>query len=292
MTILDTLPGSTPFTYTADELTNEEYHRMLEWLSRSFCHQVFRYGGSGQMLMDRGVSLFSGSTATTLGSDFDELWTARCEGKAFDDVFAVAGPEHLSAAGQRRGKAFDEFKEMVAAEGRREVSADTRDKLLLMWNAVEQNSSAMRLLNSTVQCQRSVFWIDRNGHKRRDRWDGETAETVYDVKTTSSSWSDLAKSFDRFGYFWQAKWYMDSAVNLGFARHRMPFVCVQTVPPYECQVFLPPQELVDAAGPQIDTTLTQIALRRESGEYLPADYGDVKELEVPRWMWPTKEEEA
>lgn len=276
---------SVPLVYESHELGNSEYHSMVEWISRSYAHQVYRYGGTGQKLLEDGVSLFGGSSATTLGSDFDELWEVQASGRDIDDLFAVAPQEVLSAAGQRRGKAFDEWKAEQAKGGKREVSRETYDKLLLMWSSVLANDRAMELLRTTVSCQKSVFWTDRNGHKRRARWDGECPGLVYDVKTTSSSWADLAKSFLNYGYFWQAKWYQDSAYQIGFDAFRMPFVCVQTVPPYECRVWLPPVELVNAAGEQIDRTLDQIALRRETGEYLPADYGREAELVVPAWMW-------
>lgn len=283
MPTLDT--RSTPFVYESHELGNSEYHSMLEWLSRSYVHQVYKYGGTGQKLLEDGVSLFGGSSATTLGSDFDELWEVSAAGRDIDDLFEVAPVDVLSAAGQRRGKAFDEWKAELAKSGKREVSREIYNKLRLMWAAVLANDRAMELLRTTVSCQKSVFWEDANGHKRRARWDGECPDLVYDVKTTSSSWDDLAKSFLNYGYFWQAAWYQDSAYQIGFGTFRMPFICVQTVPPYECRVWVPPVELVDAAGQQIDRTLDQIALRRETGEYLPADYGKEAELVVPAWMW-------
>ena len=65
----------------------------------------------------------------------------------------------------------------------------------------------------------------------------------------------------------------------------MPFVVVQTVPPYECRVFVMPTELVDAARAQIDQTLDAIRLRRETGEYLSADYGEEQEMSFPAWVW-------
>jgi len=155
-----------------------------------------------------------------------------------------------------------------------------------MVEAVYENSSAVELLEITTDLQQSVFFEHKDGHLLKARYDGAiSGDLIYDVKTTSSSWSELAKSFLNFGYFWQAAWYTDSAYAIGYDEFRMPFIVVQTVPPYECQVFYCPDEMVQAARSQIADTLRIIELRRESGEYLPEDYGEVKTLECPAWMW-------
>jgi hypothetical protein len=282
MSILDTLEN--PTVFSAADLSNDEYHRRTDYISRSYAHQIYRHGGCGQALLESGVSLFSGNAGTSFGTLFDELWDIVISGKKIEDLFCLAPESVLSASGQRRGKAFDEWKAEMAAGGKREISRADLEKLRLMLRGVQANTAITDLIDATVETQKSVFWTDAHGHRRRARLDGNTPSLVYDVKTTSSTWPELAKSFLNFGYFWQAHWYVESAMELGYERHRMPFICVQTIPPYEAQVFLPPVELVDAAGEQIKRTLDQIALRRETGEYLPADYSEIKELPVPGWM--------
>jgi len=275
-----------PHSFDADTLSNEDYHRQFpDWISRSTAHQIYRYGGMGQLLLDRGVRLFTGNNATTLGSKFDLLWEMRFQGKAINEVFSVPPASVLSSSGQRRGKPYEQWRDDLKASGGEECSAEDYDRLSLMWEATENNDRAMELLSETTDCQRSVFWIDKAGHKRRARWDGATKELVYDVKTTSSTWEDLAKSFLNYGYFWQASWYGESARAVGYGPFRMPFICVQTVPPYECRVVVPPEEFVDAAWHQIEQTLNLIVLRRETGAYLSEDYGDEQELSCPAWMW-------
>lgn len=285
MTMLDTTDGAKVFS--SADLTPAQYHREFpDYISRSTAHQIYRHGGLGQMLLDEGIPLFTGNAGTSKGSQFDYLWEQRATRNCrIDQLFVMPPASVLTSNGQRRGKAYDEWKAEVAASGQQEASAEDISRMHLMWRACELNQAAMDLLDETTDCQRSVFWTDRRGHKRKALWDGATRELVYDVKTTSSPIGELAKSFLSFGYFWQAGWYSDSAYATGYLPFRMPFICVQTVPPYHCKVVLCPDQMVDEARDQIDRTLDAIALRRETGEYLPEGYGEVCELECPGWMW-------
>jgi hypothetical protein len=238
------------------------------------------------MLLDEGVRLFTGNAGTSKGSQFDYLWEMRAARNArLSDLFVTPPASVLTSNGQRRGKAYEEWSAEQAAAGRQEASEEDLTRMRLMWRACEMNETAMELLGDTIATQQAVFWTDNRGHRRKSLYDGRTPSLVYDVKTTSSDMRDVAKSFLNFGYFWQAAWYTDSAYAIGYSQFRMPFIVVQTVPPYLCQAFVCPDEMVDEARYQIDQTLDAIAIRRDTGEYLPEGYGDLKELECPAWMW-------
>lgn len=275
-----------PVQIDGDSLENESYHRDFpEYHSRGTTHSIFKMGGIAQRHLERGVSLFSGNAGTRKGSQFDYLFEQMVNGKKLEQLFVQPPAEVLTSNGQRRGKAYEQWAQELAANGGMEATAAEVELLRLMRDALLENQSAVDLLDACTDCQRSVFWADRAGHKRKARWDGATKDLVFDVKTTSSQWCDLHKSFDNFGYYWQAGWYSDSAYAVGFEAFQMPFICVQTVPPYECQVVTCPDEFVDRAREQIARTLDLIELRRETGEYLPEDYGVTKQLEIPAWAW-------
>lgn len=263
------------------DLDNSSYHARPE-ISRSYAHQIYRYGGMGQWLLEQGVRLVSPNAGLTKGTQFDLLWEGRVAGRQLADLFVVAPPSVLAADGSRRGKPYQEW---LAQQTGQVITQGEVEALELMWRAVERNDRAMELLRETSDTQRSVFWTDPLGHRRKARFDGQTPELVYDVKTTSSPWDMLHKSFLDYGYTWQASWYRDAAYAIDYGPFRMPFVCVQTVPPYECRVFVVPEELVESAATQIATTLDLIRFRKDTGEYLPADYGQEQELQFPAWAW-------
>jgi len=287
MTMLDT--STLPAVLGKDRLSNDAYHSEKNFYSRSQVHRVFAMGGKSQSLAERGISLFGGNRGTELGSLFDEAWDCLCEGRSIGEWLLTPPASVLTSNGHRRGKDYEAWKEQIRAEGKREANADTVSQINLMIEAVTEHRSAMELLQKTTDLQQSVFFRHKDGHKLKARFDGSVAgDLIYDVKTTSSTWSDLAKSFQKYGYFWQAAWYTDAAYEIGYPEFRMPFIVVQTVPPYECQVFTCPEEMVAAAREEIANTLAVIEIRKETGEYLPEDYGDIKELPCPAWMWKTE----
>lgn len=263
------------------DLDNSAYHARPE-ISRSYAHQIYRYGGRGQYLLERGVRLVGQNQSLTRGTQFDQLWEARASGKSIGDLFVTPPSSVLASDGSRRGKPYTEW----AAQQTAQIATEADLEILeLMWASVELNDRAMELLGDTSDTQRSVFWTDSAGHRRKARFDGQTSSLVYDVKTTSSPWSLLHKSFLDYGYVWQASWYRDAAYAIEYEPFRMPFIVVQTVAPYECSVVTIPEELVEAAASQISTTLDLVRFRKTTGEYLPDDYGAERELEFPAWAW-------
>lgn len=271
-----------PVSLSRRELSNESYHGERDHKSRSYAHQIFRYGGRGQWLLEQGRKLVAMNSGLKIGSWFDAYWEARALGEDTSKLFVVAPKDVLAADGSRRGKAYTDWAKSQTGVI---VTEEDIELLTLMWMGVEACESAVYYLHETSDTQRSVFWVDRNGHKRKARFDGQTSQKVYDVKTTSSQWDQVYKSFLDYGYIWQAAWYSDAAYQIGYEPFAMPFIVVQTVAPFETRVFTMPTEMVDAAREQIDQTLDAIRLRQETGEYLPADYGIETEMKFPGWVW-------
>lgn len=271
-----------PVSLGRRELSNDAYHGEKAFISRSTAHQIFRYGGRGQWLLEKGRRLVGMNAGLKIGSWFDSYWEAKALGEDVSGLFVVAPSDVLAADGSRRGKAYTDW---AKSQSGTIVTQEDIDLLQLMWDGVEQCAAAVFYLHETSDTQRSVFWEDRGGHKRKARFDGQTPSLIYDVKTTSSQWDQVYKSFIDYGYIWQAAWYTDAAYQIGYEPFNMPFIVVQTVPPYETKVFTMPSDMVDAAREQIDQTLDAIRLRKETGEYLPADYGVEQEMTFPAWVW-------
>jgi hypothetical protein len=263
-------------------MANDEYHAHPS-LSRSVVHRF--KSPIVQQFVDRGGSIFGGSAATELGTHFDTAFGATIEKRSLDDVFVSAPRDVLAADGSRRGKAFTEWKQSLAP-GAAEVSSATRSQLSDMILSLSEHKRARELMEQTMSTQTSVFWRDGNGFDRKARADGVTEDLWYDVKTTSSEWRDLYKSFVRFGYHWQAAWYTEAARESGYDKpFRMPFIVIQSGPPYEVKVLTIPDRLVEQASREITETLYEMRRRRETQKYLPEEYGQEEELSVPEYVY-------
>jgi hypothetical protein len=266
-------------------MANETYHSLKGFDGRSFLSAVGKYGGEAQLWMDMGFSLFSGNSATSTGSEFDALITGILEGKPFDTLVVVAPEEVLGANGSRSTKAY---KEWAAQQTALCVTADIKWKYQKMYDSLMGCESAYLLMQQTVRTQRSVFF-EAYGHKLKVRPDAETEHLWWDLKTTSSQWDRLFRSVMDYGYAEQAWLYTEGAMALGYGRFRMPFVFVQTMPPYACRVFTLPDSLVESAGQRLVSIMEEVRLRRSTGVYKPADANDVQELEIPAWAMRTEE---
>lgn len=270
-------------------MSNADYHAANDFDGRSFIWAVKKGGGAAQRWMDQGHRIFEGNTATSLGSDFDWLITKVCEGKSVDDVLTIAPADSLSSNGQRRGKAWDEFKAKCDSEGKIACSDEHYFKLATMADSLLATPPARRLVEETTETQVSVFF-EWNGHRLKVRPDGCTPGCWWDLKSTSANWDELHRSIFTYGYSAQEWLYVRGAMALGMPEFRMPFVFVRSVAPYDCRVFYIPEDVVAEAGRAMERTLEEIRLRRLTGEYLPADHGEITELPIPQWARKEEEE--
>jgi hypothetical protein len=270
-------------------MSNSDYHSQNDFDSRSFLVSVIKYGGPGQQWLDQGRRLFEGNNATSLGSDFDALVTGVCEGRSEDDILAIAGPEVLTSNGQRRGKAWDEFLVRCLSEGKIPCNEEHAFKLRTMLESLLANPAASKCVEETNETQVSVFF-ELNGHRLRVRPDGCTPTYWWDLKTTSAEWDVLFRSIFSYGYGEQEWLYVQAAIALGMDHFRMPFVFVRSSPPFDCKVFYLPEDVVVEAGKRMEQTIEMVRLRRLTGEYMPADHGEITELLIPQWARKQEEE--
>jgi hypothetical protein len=270
-------------------MSNSDYHSQNDFDSRSFVWSVYRYGGAAQKHMDEGHSLFSGNSATSLGSDFDTLVMGLCEGHDVEGMLAVAPESVLGKDGRRAGNAYKEWEADALKQGKIPCNEEYRFKLATMAESLLGCPPARKCVEETTETQVSLFF-ETNGHPVRVRPDGCTPGYWWDLKTTSSSWDQLYRSIFDYGYAMQEALYVRGAMALGLDWHRMPFVFVRSVPPFDCHTFWLPMDVVEEAGKQLDRTLELIRLRRLTGEYMPADHGEITELSIPQWARKQEEE--
>lgn len=268
-------------------IPNSQYHGMREFVSRSYLHAVERSDGESQLWLDKGRSLWNGNSATSLGSQFDELVTGLLEGKQFDDLVTVPPDEVLDARGAKAGTKYKTWaKEQTGVI----CTQDQKDQFLAMWSAMCGHDEVFRqLIRKTNETQISVFF-EVDGHKCKVRPDACTPSVWWDLKTTSHSWDRIYRSVIDYGYDLQAAFFSLAAESLGMDPFKVPFVFVQTTPPYGCRCFTLPDEMVANAKHRVRSALAQIDLRRSTGLYMPLESMEIVELEIPHWALKKEEE--
>lgn len=266
-------------------MSNQAYQAEKDFDSRSFLHTVAKHGGEAQSWIDRGYSFWGGNSATSKGADFDTIITGILGGQKFDDMVVIPPEEVLGSNGSKSTKAY---KEWAAQQAGIICTADQKWQYQKMLDSMRTNDASYVLMQKTIETQVSVFF-EIDGHPLKTRPDACCADMWWDLKTTSQSWDKLFLSARDYGYYEQEWLYVQSAMAIGLPHFRMPFVFVQTMPPYGCKVFYLPTELVEAAGRRMLNTMEEVRLRRSTGMYMPDDANEITELVVPAWA--QKEEE-
>lgn len=273
-------------TVVLTDLSNEAYHGQKAHISRSSAH---RYRGKDGGLSQRfaevyGEPLFAGNSSTTFGTLVDKAFEALLSGRDYRSMIAVPPESVLASNGSRRGKAYEEWRNTLPSDGI-ECNASDFAKLRRIIDSLLEHDAASKLIDAASGSQTSVFWTDENGHKRKARADGTTPDLWFDLKTTSSEFSEILysrsqyNSFARFGYGWQCAWYSDAARAAGWGDFKFPFIVVQNFPPFAVKVLTLKDSYVEKCREEIRETLDMIKTRRDSGLYLPETYGEMEEIE-------------
>jgi hypothetical protein len=255
-------------------------------MSRSFICSCMEGGGEVQQFLEGGNSIFSGNAATSLGSNFDTLLMGVIAGDSLESQLRIPPDEVLGSNGSRSTKAYKEW--AASQKGGVVCSEDEAWKFRRMLDAIRRHESGWGLVSATTATQNSCF-AQIDGHLVKVRPDAETDSLWWDLKTTSSPKSQIPKSVKGFHYGEQEWLYVSVAMQFGLPRFSMPFLFVSTVPPYWVEVYTLPPDYVDECGERMLNAMELIALRRETGEYLPLDHGTVKQLEIPDWVRKTTE---
>jgi hypothetical protein len=248
--------------------------------SRSYLTAVKMGGGEVQRWLDAGKRLRADTKSTSIGTAFDDIVMNILSGKSFDDSVVVPPVDVLAKNGARSGNAYKEWaaeqKGIIVSESEKEVFETMLDHMY-------ENPAARYLLDNTVSTQ-DVGLYELGGLRMKYRPDGVTRELVWDLKTTSKSFSDLARSVLSYGYAEQDFIYQHAAAAVqGLVDFAMPFVFVQTMPPYACRVHTLPQDFVQGVGAQLMSVIEDVVLRQQTGEYLPPASETITELALPQW---------
>lgn len=201
----------------------------------------------------------------------DEAWTARLE-------FA---PESAVTASGQFGKTGEKWLADLPPDriGITRAEADAVDQ---QWAGVCRNPAAVEIIASRVDTEFNVRWW-WDGHLMRCRSDGATPEFWYDLKTTRDPYplKTFRHSVEQYGYDLQSAVYQEAAVAAGWPEHRLAFIVISTVWPHYCHVVRLPPTVIRHARDRVLRYLAEIRQRTEYGHWLPDDYGEITDLEMP-----------
>jgi hypothetical protein len=277
---LDNRNGCTGVEISLD-MGNDEYHAREPWVSRS---KSFRYRGAEGGIHQRYEEkkrkrLFTGNRATSFGTLVDVAFEATAKQIDWRSRCAVPPSSVLASDGSRRGKPFTEWRASLPPESIECSEADF-GMVSDIIEAIREHKAANALLEAVTHPQYSVFLTDENGHERKSRADGVTDAGWFDLKTTSSDWSDLRYSFRRFGYDWQAAWYSHAAFACGWEPFEFKFIVVQSAPPHAVRVIKLPERTIARAASEIAETLDRMRARREADEWIEPSYHEEFVLDI------------
>lgn len=258
----------------------EEYHR---WTGVS-CSQLKSLASSPLEFYARHIA---GEAPPKRSASLDygtllHLWAELGE-ETFWNRVAVPGADVLTPTGQM-GKAA---KEWIATQPADAIVISPSDRAQL-WNQTRQileNSASARLLEESVDREFNVRF-KWQGHDCRCRSDGATEKKWYDLKTTSEADPERSalRIIEKWNYDLQSAMYGEAAIQCGWEPHCMRFIITSNVWPHPCAVVYLPAELQERGRRRCLALLSELKQRREWNSWLPANYGEERELVVPAYM--------
>jgi hypothetical protein len=228
-----------------------------------------------------GIAPAKASDALAFGTLL-HLWGEVGDGLFWPRV-RIAPADVLTATGQF-GKAAKEWQKDLPPDAIPLSPADHKK----LWDQTRQildNDASRRLIEDSVDREFNISW-KWFGHSCRCRVDGATERDFYDFKTTSDVDPQYTfhSSVKKWRYDLQAAMYAAAAVAAGWEPHSMVFIITSTVYPHHCHVARLPDAIVAKGRRRCLALLNELQRRKEWDSWKPADYGQIHELFVPRYM--------
>jgi hypothetical protein len=192
--------------------------------------------------------------------------------------------ECLNKDGERRGKAWTDFKELFGREFILLTQAEY-DDIRRMVDAVWANHNARSLLEQPQRhSEYTITWHDpQTGLKCKCRFDG-WAEIPFDLKTAASAApQDFAKSAAQYGYHNQEAHYRAGAWALTGEAKEMPFIVVGKEPPHEVAVYQLDDDDVALGHRQNQEVLEEIAERLTEDRWTAPYENVITTIQLPKW---------
>lgn len=190
----------------------------------------------------------------------------------------------------RRTKAGKEAADQWDAEnpGVTPIDDDTAACLTAMSRAVWEVPIARRLLSAPGQCELTAVWTDATTELAcKGRFDRLTTLNgvphIVELKTArSAAYSDFARDAARYGYHFQAAWYVDGHRHATGTDARHVFVVVENEPPHGVAVYVLNDAEMQSGRAQYRRALDQYAECVKSNQW-PGYPASAQVLTLPHW---------
>lgn len=195
-----------------------------------------------------------------------------------DEFIAIAPEAMVTATGQLSKTAEPWLRDIG---DRVPTTAEELASVLDQWGGVLRNPAARELIENSIDREFVLRW-NWEGFPMRCRCDGATPDRIYDLKTTSDAYPLLSfeSSVWKWGYDFQSAIYSAGWAAAGQPANPLAFIVTSNVWPHHCHVVTLPNFVVQQAKDCALRYLHEIRQRLEWGDWLPNDYGEVRELRM------------
>lgn len=256
------------------DLSNEEYHAMREAISNSYISSWIR---SNPYETEYG----QGSSVSEQVADYGTGFHALCLEPEKGLVVRHDGEN-------RMGKQWKVAKEKANKEGKVLLLPKEYDAIEAMREALLANDHGGRLLNAKDKvCEASIFVKnEKTGLVLKCRPDiySEELGVVGDLKSTiDASPRGFGRSIFKYGYNYQAFFYLYVCRLAGLDVDKFAFLAVRKTVPYSVHVHTMHADALAHAEMMIERALEEIAEARETGHY-PTNWGNYTVHDLPEYL--------
>lgn len=190
--------------------------------------------------------------------------------------------------GDKRTKAYKEYKAECELEGLEPIGAEDDRKLKLMRKSFEANPVAMDLLERAVRREQTLTfdYAGLDCKVRLDMW--LDSDAIVDLKTCRNASSEkfFYQGINDFGYHYSAAFYEMAVQSYLETDRDIPylFIAVENCEPFRCAIHTMHDDVMNVARRDVRQALKDIAKCRESGEW-PEPLAEQIQTYVPGMKW-------
>lgn len=280
-----------------DVLAKGEPDELIEGMA--FCDYLAVPAASGSILLpDDPLHMresYESDVATTeemtIGSEFDNLVTDHCvrtfrDGGDFEDAVQSWEDEALVFRGDRRTKAWKEFKEEHGVE--EALRPQQADQCIEMARCMLACPRAREYVVAPGVAQPSMF-VDELGIRMKGRIDWTIDRVIVDFKTTASTSRSkfttrgLSNTMFSFGYHTKLAFYQRWWKRLTNVHKECVLIWVEAKPPYDVAVMPLPDVLLSLACDRAEKKLEMLRKCIENDTFPGIAGGEDVAPEIPSW---------
>jgi hypothetical protein len=203
-------------------------------------------------------------------------------------------PEVLTSNGQRRGKRWEEYRDMQEALGNLILPSKDLPRIKAMSENMSKDPEIRRIIEADGYAEHNLFWThEETGISCRARLDkvafgSRPGSIIGDIKTTNIDVTvpDLVGAkIAKMQYHRQAASYFDAAKIAEYDPKEFVFIFVKNKEPFTARAWTLSQRDIDLGRKQNDFAYRDLKKRLESNDWLGAGFGILNRVSLPTWAY-------